>query len=150
MHLKVNNMLEYKWIPEGVIDDSFRNIRIDVFVTEQGVNEEAEFDDFDMQVPHLVIFLDGEAVATGRIIPYGESTVKLGRIAVKKDKRGLGLGEKVVLELLRKAKEDGAKTVCIGAQTHAVGFYEKCGFSLVGTPEYLEENIPHFDMQLTF
>ena len=143
-------MIEYKWIPEGVIDDSFRNIRLEVFVKEQGVDEEAEFDDFDLTVPHLVIFLDGEAVATGRIIPYGEGTVKFGRIAVKKDKRGLGLGEKVVLELLKKAREDGVKKVVIGAQTHAVGFYEKCGFSLVGTPEYLEENIPHFDMFLEF
>lgn len=143
-------MLEYKWIPEGVIDDSFRSIRLEVFVKEQGVDEEAEFDDFDMQVPHFVIFLDGEAVATGRIIPYGEGTVKFGRIAVKKDKRGLGLGEKVVLELLKKAREDGAKKVLIGSQSHAVGFYEKCGFSLVGTPEYLEENIPHFDMFLEF
>ena len=143
-------MIEYKWIPEGVIDDSFRNIRLEVFVKEQGVNEDAEFDDFDLTVPHLVIFLDGEPVATGRIIPYGEATVKLGRIAVKKDKRGLGLGEKVVLELLRKAREDGAKKVLIGSQSHAVGFYEKCGFSLVGTPEYLEENIPHFDMILEF
>ncbi len=143
-------MVEYKWFPAGVIDDSFRKLRIDIFVKEQGVPEENEFDDYDMQVPHLVIFLDGEAVATGRVIPYGEDTVKIGRIAVKKDKRGLRLGEKIVLELLRKSKEDGAKTVCVGAQTHAVGFYEKCGFRLLGTPEYLEENIPHFDMILEF
>lgn len=143
-------MLEYKWIDAGIIDNSFRNLRIEIFVKEQGVPEENEFDEYDLQVPHLVIFSDGEAVATGRIIPYGENTVKIGRIAVKKDKRGLGLGEKIVLELLRKAKEDGAKTVKVGAQTHAVGFYEKCGFSLVGTPEYLEENIPHYDMYLEF
>ena len=143
-------MLEYKWFPAGVIDDSFRNLRIDIFVKEQGVPEENEFDEYDMQVPHLVIFLDDEAVATGRVIPYGENTVKIGRIAVKKDKRGLHLGEKIVLELLRKSKEDGAKTVCVGAQTHAVDFYEKCGFSLVGTPEYMEENIPHYDMILNF
>lgn len=143
-------MLEYKWIDAGIIDNSFRNLRIEIFVKEQGVPEENEFDEYDLQVPHLVIFLDGEAVATGRIIPYGENTVKIGRIAVKKDKRGLGLGEKIVLELLRKAKEDGAKTVKVGAQTHAVGFYEKCGFFLVGTPEYLEENIPHYDMYLEF
>lgn len=143
-------MLEYKWFPAGIIDDSFRNLRIEIFVKEQGVPAENEFDDFDLQVPHLVIFLDGEAVATGRNIPYGENTVKIGRIAVKKDKRGLHLGEKIVKELLRKAKEDGAKTVKVGAQTHAVGFYEKCGFTLVGTPEYLEENIPHYDMHLTF
>ena len=143
-------MLEYKWIEKGIIDDSFRNLRIEIFVKEQGVPIENEFDDYDMQVPHLVIFLDGEAVATGRVIPYGEDTVKIGRIAVKKDKRGFHLGEKIVLELLRKSKEDGAKTVCVGAQTHAVGFYEKCGFKLLGTPEYLEENIPHFDMILNF
>lgn len=143
-------MLEYKWFDGGVIDDSFRNLRIEIFVKEQGVPVENEFDDYDLQVPHLVIFLDGEAVATGRTIPYGEDTVKIGRIAVKKDKRGLGLGEKIVLELLRKAKEDGAKTVRVGAQTHAVGFYEKCGFALLGTPEYLEENIPHYDMILHF
>lgn len=143
-------MLEYKWFDSGIIDDSFRNLRIEIFVKEQGVPEENEFDDFDLQVPHLVIFLDGEAVATGRVIPYGENTVKIGRIAVKKDKRGLHLGEKIVLELLRKSKEDGAKKVYVGAQTHAVGFYEKCGFTLVGTPEYLEEKIPHYDMYLKF
>ena len=143
-------MVEYKWFPAGVIDDSFRNLRIDIFVKEQGVPVENEFDDYDLQVPHLVIYYEGEPVATGRIIPYGEDTVKIGRIAVMKNKRGLGLGEKIVLELLRKAKEDGAKTVCVGAQTHAVGFYEKCGFLLVGTPEYLEENIPHYDMVLKF
>ena len=143
-------MLEYKWFDSGIIDASFRNLRIEIFVKEQGVPEENEFDDFDLQVPHLVIFLDGEAVATGRVIPYGENTVKIGRIAVKKDKRGLHLGEKIVLELLRKSKEDGAKKVYVGAQTHAVGFYEKCGFTLVGTPEYLEEKIPHYDMYLKF
>ena len=143
-------MLEYKWFPAGEIDPSFRNLRIEIFVKEQGVPEENEFDDYDLQVPHLVIFSDGEAVATGRNIPYGENTVKIGRIAVKKEKRGLGLGEKIVKELLSKAKEDGAKTVKVGAQTHAVGFYEKCGFKLVGTPEYLEENIPHYDMYLEF
>ena len=143
-------MLEYKWFDGGVIDDSFRNLRIEIFVKEQGVPEENEFDEYDLEVPHLVIFSDGEAVATGRNIPYGENTVKIGRIAVKKDKRGMGLGEKIVIELLRKAREDGAKTVKVGAQTHAVGFYEKCGFELLGTPEYLEENIPHYDMILNF
>ena len=143
-------MLEYKWFPAGEIDPSFRNLRIEIFVKEQGVPQENEFDDYDLQVPHLVIFSDGEAVATGRNIPYGENTIKIGRIAVKKEKRGLHLGEKIVKELIRKAREDGAKTVKVGAQTHAVGFYEKCGFKLVGTPEYLEENIPHYDMYLEF
>ena len=94
-------MLEYKWFPKGIIDDSFRNLRIDIFVKEQGVPEENEFDEYDLQVPHLVIFSDGEPVATGRVIPYGEDTVKIGRIAVKKSMRGTGHGEKIFLELLQ-------------------------------------------------
>lgn len=143
-------MLEYKWFEAGDRDDCFRNLRIEVFVKEQGVPLENEFDDFDLQVPHLVIFSDGEAVATGRVIPCGEKTAKIGRIVVKKDKRKLGLGEKTVKELLRKAQEDGAETVLLSAQTQAVGFYEKCGFTLADTPEYLDENIPHRDMYLKF
>ncbi len=141
-------MLEYKWFPAGVIDSSFRDLRIEVFCKEQGVPEENEFDDYDLKVAHLVIFSEGEAVATGRNIPYGENEVKIGRIAVKKDKRKLGLGAKIVKELIRKAQEDGAKCIHLGAQTQALGFYEKCGFKKVGTSEYLEENIPHYEMYL--
>ncbi len=143
-------MLEYKWLSPDDKDTSYRDLRVEVFVKEQGVPLENEFDEYDTEFPHLVIYLDGETVATGRVIPYDEDTVKIGRIVVKKDKRGLHLGEKLVAELLRKAKEDGAKTVMLGAQTQAVGFYEKCGFTLLDTPEYLEENIPHRDMILKF
>ena len=96
--------------------------------------------------PHLVIFEDGSPAATGRIIPYKENAVKLGRIAVIKEMRGLGFGEKIVLELIRKARTDGATAIYLGSQAHAVGFYEKCGFELLGTEMYLEEGIEHYDM----
>ncbi len=143
-------MLEFKWFPAGVTDDSFRNLRIDIFVKEQNVPLENEFDDLDLKVPHLVIFSDGEPVATGRIVLGEDGTAKIGRIAVSKKKRGLGLGKELVSELLRKTKESGAKTVLLSAQTHAIKFYEKCGFTLLDTPEYLDENIPHRDMILHF
>ena len=139
-------MLEYKWFDAGETDKSFVDLRVSVFVNEQGVPRENEFDEYDLVCPQLVIFLDGEPAATGRYIPYGEKTVKIGRIAVRKDLRGKGLGEKLVAELLRGAKESGAQKVALGAQTHAVGFYEKCGFVLTGEPEYMEENIPHLNM----
>lgn len=139
-------MTEIKWFPEGVIDCSFMSIRKEVFVKEQGVDESNEFDELDKEVPHLVIFEDGSPVATGRIIPYKENAVKLGRIAVIKEKRGQGFGKQIVLELIKKAKEDGAKEIYLGSQAHAVGFYEKCGFELLGTEMYLEEGIEHFDM----
>ena len=139
-------MIEVKWFPEGVIDSSFTSIRKEVFVKEQGVDESNEFDELDKEVPHLVIFENGSPVATGRIIPYKENAVKLGRIAVIKEKRGQGFGKQIVLELIKKAKEDGAKEIYLGSQSHAVGFYEKCGFELLGTEMYLEEGIEHFDM----
>lgn len=139
-------MLKYKWFGAGETDKSFVDLRVSVFVNEQGVPRENEFDEYDLVCPHLVIFLDSEPAATGRYIPYGEKTVKIGRIAVRKDLRGKGLGEKLVAELLRGAKESGAQKVALGAQTHAVGFYEKCGFVLTSEPEYMEENIPHLNM----
>ena len=139
-------MIEVKWFPEGVIDSSFTSIRKEVFVKEQGVDENNEFDELDKEVPHLVIFEDSFPVATGRIIPYKDKAVKLGRIAVIKEKRGQGFGEKIVLELIEKAKQDGATAIYLGSQAHAVGFYEKCGFELLGTEMYLEEGIEHFDM----
>lgn len=143
-------MLEYKWYEAGVKDPAWINVRTEVFVEEQGYPVELEFDDYDDTMPHLVIFSDGEAVATGRPIPVDEDTAKIGRIAVLKKMRGTGLGEKVVMELLRYVREQGAKTVLLSAQTYAVGFYEKCGFKLVGTPEYMDEHIPHRDMIQTF
>lgn len=139
-------MTEIKWFPKGVIDCSFMSIRKEVFVKEQGVDESNEFDELDKEVPHLVILEDGSPIATGRIIPYKDKAVKLGRIAVIKEKRGQGFGEKIVLELIEKARTDGATAIYLGSQSHAVGFYEKCGFELLGTEMYLEEGIEHFDM----
>lgn len=139
-------MIEYKWFGAGVIDASFRDLRIQVFVDEQGFSREIEFDRYDEIVPHLAVFSDGAAVATGRFIEIDKSTCKIGRIAVKKEMRGTGLGEKTVTELLRKAKEAGYSKALVGAQTHAVGFYKKCGFVPLGTDEYYEEHVPHLDM----
>lgn len=139
-------MLTCKWFDNGITDKSFTDIRTEVFVKEQGVPLENEFDEYDLTYPHLVIFLDGKAAATGRFIPYGEKTVKIGRIAVKKEFRKMGFGEKLVAELLKRVEAEGAEKILVGAQTHAVGFYEKCGFTLTDEEEYLEENIPHRNM----
>lgn len=143
-------MLEYKWFKAGETDSSYENIRTEVFVDEQGYDRADEFDDYDNNCPHLVIFSDGEAVSTGRVTEIDSLTCKIGRIAVRKCLRGTGLGEKTVLELLRFSKSAGYKTVLVSAQSYAVGFYEKCGFALTGTPEYLDGHILHLDMVKTF
>lgn len=97
-------MIEVKWFPDGVLDNSFTDIRKEVFVKEQGVDERNEFDELDKEVPNLVIFENGSPAATGRIIPYKENAVKIGRIAVIKEKRGRGFGKQVVLDLIKKGK----------------------------------------------
>lgn len=139
-------MIEYKWFPVGVIDSSFRDLRIDVFVNEQGFSREIEFDEYDSRVEHLCVFVDGKPAATGRFIPYGVNAVKIGRIAVKRELRGSGLGEKTVSELIRRARQNGAEKIFVGAQKQAQGFYEKCGFKETGEPEYSEEGVPHINM----
>ena len=70
----------------------------------------------------------------------------IGRLAVLRIYRGRGLGAKAVLALVTEAENTGMKRVYLGAQKHAVGFYEKLGFSEYGEP-YTEVNIEHVHME---
>ena len=85
-------------------------------------------------------------VATGRLI-FLEDRFKIGRIAVKKECRGKHYGDFVVRMLLDKAFSMGAKEVFVGAQSHAISFYEKIGFERQ-EEEYWEDNIYHLMMKI--
>lgn len=122
-------------------------LRDEVFVGEQGFPAHLEDDEHENTAWHYIVEENGETVATGRIIQLEEYGWKLGRIAVKKSFRGTGLGASVTTALINKAKEFGAKTVKISGQTHAVPFYEKFGFAIAGV-EFMEENLPHVDMEM--
>ncbi len=123
-----------------------KQIRTEVFVDEQGFKN--EFDQLDSQSIHLVIYKNGKPAATGRL--YSDNTgFHIGRIAVKKQCRGLGLGAKVISLLEQKAKEHSAvhtpKTLFVSAQVRAEGFYKKQGFTPEGA-EYADEGVPHIKM----
>ena len=122
-------------------------LRDEVFVDEQGFPAHLEDDEHEGVAWHYIVEDNGETVATGRLIKLEEAVWKLGRIAVKKSARGTGLGTKVTNALVAKAKELGSKTIKISGQTHAVPFYEKFGFAIAGV-EFMEENLPHVDMQM--
>ena len=122
-------------------------LRDEVFVDEQGFPAHLEDDEHEGTAWHYIVEENGETVATGRLIQLEEAVWKLGRIAVKKSARGTGLGSKVTNALIAKAKELGSKTIKISGQTHAVPFYEKFGFAIAGV-EFMEENLPHVDMQI--
>lgn len=137
--------MEKVWFKPGEDFPLAAYIREEVFVKEQGYTMEEEFDDLDEKAYHLVL-LDGEKpVATARLLNLGNNEFKPGRIAVLKEYRGKNIGAELLTAVLEKAKELGGKTFHIGAQTYAVGFYEKFGFKAYGE-EYMDGRIPHIDM----
>ena len=120
------------------------DIRARVFIEEQGVSEAEERDGLDGEAIHLIAFAGERAVGTARILQV-EETGKIGRVAVLRDQRGTGLGKALILKALDEIKQRGLKQAKLGAQTHAIGFYEALGFSVTG-PEFMDAGIPHRDM----
>ncbi|MFB7932230.1 GNAT family N-acetyltransferase [Streptomyces sp. NPDC056039] len=131
-------------------------VRKEVFVGEQGVSEDLEYDAYDAGAVHvLAVREDGEPLGTGRLL-YGEaaeaqtgagpSVGSLGRLAVTGGARGLGVGVALVRAIEDAARARGLTAVDLHAQTHALGFYARLGYEAYG-PEYLEAGIPHRGMR---
>lgn len=124
--------------------DLLRLIREEVFVHEQKVPTELEWDGIDADCAHVIACLDdGQAVATGRLLPDGH----IGRIAVLKPWRRQGIGSRVLQSLIEIAKARGMASCALNAQTHALAFYQRHGFIEEGD-EFDEANIPHQHMVL--
>ncbi|MGW4891181.1 GNAT family N-acetyltransferase [Kitasatospora sp. NPDC004240] len=131
-----------------------RAVRHEVFVVEQRVPEELEFDELDATSLHLLaIDADGAALGTGRLI-HGdraleltgvEGRVLLGRLAVRAGARGTGLGAALVRAIERAGREHGATELELHAQVQALGFYERLGYTAEG-PVYDDAGIPHRTM----
>jgi ElaA protein len=114
-----------------------------VFMEEQGVSEADEIDGLDRECLHLLASVSGVPAGTARIHLAG-SRATIGRVCVLAEYRGAGLGA----TLIRKALEVAAGRATqakLGAQTYALGFYERLGFVATG-PVYDDAGIPHRDM----
>jgi predicted GNAT family N-acyltransferase len=120
-------------------------IREDVFVAGQGVPLELERDVLDRVAVHVLARRDGQPVATGRLVARDDGVGVLGRIAVIASERGTGLGVAVMRALEDNARELGLDRIELHAQTHALAFYQRLGYSPVGE-EYVEAGIPHLSM----
>jgi len=122
-----------------------QRVRIEVFVIEQNVPFELEWDEDDEVSTHAIAYdEEGQPVATGRLLPDGH----IGRMAVIKPLRGSGLGTEILQALLHQARREGHKNLLLHAQTHALAFYEKQGFIAEGD-EFVEADMPHRLMRLT-
>lgn len=120
-------------------------IRKAVFIDEQKVPEELEIDDLEHLCWHLVVYnMEHRPVATVRLLPQGEM-VKIQRVAVVKEARGKKVGTEIMQIAMQKALLLGAKLIKLGAQKHAIPFYQKLGYEIVGR-EYMDAGIPHYDM----
>lgn len=122
-------------------------IRRRVFIEEQNVPEALELDELDATAVHLLATQDGRPVGTARLLIDGK-TAKIGRVAILPELRGTGAGAALMRAALEELRARGVRTAKLGAQTHAIGFYERLGFTVYG-PEYDDAGIPHRDMSLS-
>ena len=118
-----------------------RRIRDSVFVAEQSVPPELEWDAEDTDAVHFLAEEGDYPVGTARLLPDGH----IGRVSVLKDWRGLKVGEALMRAAIEAAEQRGQREQKLSAQVHAAAFYERLGFHIEGD-EYLEAGIPHVMM----
>ena len=122
-----------------------QGLRRVVFIEEQGVSLEDEVDGRDGEARHLLAALDGRPVGTARLLTEG-SVGKIGRVCVLPQARGKGVGVALIRAGVAAFRGvPGLEKVKLGAQTHALGFYQALGFEAVGEI-YQDAGIAHRDM----
>lgn len=143
MSLKVEKISDPSTFQEAV------KIREQVFVIEQKVSKEDEYDQFEESSTHFLARMDGKPVGAARW-RYTDKGIKLERFAVLKEFRGKGVGKSLVEAVLKDIHSHShaeGKVKYLHAQLDAVPLYSKFGFKKVG--EMFEEcSIQHFKMQL--
>jgi len=125
-------------------ESELASIRRTVFVVEQRVPEALEWDGLDAQCVHAVARDErGGSIGTGRLTPEG----RIGRMAVLAQWRSRGVGSALLAALVNEARRRGMAAVNLHAQSRAIPFYERFGFSVHGD-EFDEAGIPHREMHL--
>ena len=119
------------------------DIRRRVFIEEQQVSQEEEWDGRDDLCLHFLAHRGDTALGTARLLPDGH----IGRVAVLQEARGMGVGAALMQAAIAAAQHQGHPAVELTAQTHALAFYERLGFTAFGDI-FLDAGIPHRRMRL--
>ena len=126
-------------------------IRRQVFIQEQSILEQDEWDALDAVSLHFVVYdrhLENDlkinqAIATARLLENNS----IGRVAVLKSYRSKGVGRLIMQQIIEHARTEKRQFLKLSSQLHAIAFYESFGFQVKGE-EYLDCGIPHIDMYL--
>ncbi|RJG04215.1 GNAT family N-acetyltransferase [Noviherbaspirillum sedimenti] len=120
-----------------------RAVRSEVFIVEQNVPVELEWDEMDEVSLHAIARdASGAACGTGRLLPDGH----IGRMAVRRETRGQGVGAAILAALMQAARQRGQSQVMLNAQIQAQGFYARFGFAGEGE-EFEDAGIAHIHMR---
>ena len=126
-------------------------IRRQVFIQEQSIPEQDEWDNQDAVSLHFVVYdlhlendlKSNQAIATARLLENNS----IGRVAVLKSYRSKGVGRLIMQQIIEHARTEKRQFLKLSSQLHAISFYESFGFQVKGE-EYLDCGIPHIDMYL--
>ena len=123
-----------------------RSLRLAVFVEEQGLPAEVEFDAYDASAVHAAAFDScGRVVGTGRLYRDAAGEARIGRMAVLRDLRRCGIGGDVLEWLEASATEQGLREVVVHAQAYLERFYARRGYKVDGPP-FEEDGLQHVRM----
>ncbi|MCX6666396.1 MAG: GNAT family N-acetyltransferase [Euryarchaeota archaeon] len=139
------NTLEIRLVTNTKELDQIYQIRTEVFVQEQQVPKDLEFDDLDNDSNHLIAKLNQQPIGCARIRQIGKNKAKLERIAILKPYRNKGYGTDITNYCINFCKTKHNTTLFLHAQTHVQKFYERFGFIEEGTI-FQEAGIPHIKM----
>lgn len=123
--------------------DALQAIRKSVFIDEQHVPKELEWDGRDTECTQFLASYNSIPVATARLTPDGQ----IGRMAVLKEYRGRGIGSQLLIAVLEQAKHADYKQVFLHAQVNVIEFYLQHGF-IAGGDVFIDAGIEHRSMRL--
>ena len=124
--------------------DTLKAIRKSVFIDEQHVPKDLEWDGQDDDCTHFLASVNATPVATARLTAKGQ----IGRMAVLREYRGTGIGSGLLAAVIEQARQSGFKQVFLHAQVNVISFYEKSGFSAEGDI-FIDAGIEHRTMRLS-
>ena len=137
---------------ELTIDEMYEiaKSRFEVFVCEQEITEEQDFDDKDKVSYHVMLKDEGRIIAYSRIVPkkVAYENISIGRVLVLKGYRRKGIAQKMMKSALEFIKNNlNENVVVLSAQEYAKEMYLSVGFKVV-SDIYDEVNIPHVKMKI--